>query len=239
MRCCVCHSVGVEIHHMVPEADGGPDTEDNVAPLCPSCHDTYGANPVKRKFIGECKANWIDRCEHLTGKSSDLAEFLSIARKAVTKQDVQELLDRAVQQHSAQAPESGERTGQPLGMILAYIYDRRVDPDKVRLQDVDFVYSAIFGFPWENSEEAEGLRTEFLERFGTETARRLCAYELSRHPVVRFTNGFTDEDMDQVIGALFGNALLLLHHAELRPDDYSLELTVTDGGSLCGRLPKA
>jgi 5-methylcytosine-specific restriction endonuclease McrA len=47
-RCCLCHALYVEIHHIIPESESGPDTEDNAAPLCPSCHETYGANSEKR-----------------------------------------------------------------------------------------------------------------------------------------------------------------------------------------------
>ncbi|MGD0105543.1 MAG: HNH endonuclease signature motif containing protein [Rhodopila sp.] len=50
-RCCLCHTLYVEIHHITPQQEGGPDDEDNAAPLCPTCHETYGANPEKRKFI--------------------------------------------------------------------------------------------------------------------------------------------------------------------------------------------
>ena len=56
-RCCRCQSIGIEIHHIVPQADKGPDTLENAAPLCPSCHDYFGANPVKRKEITEMR-NW-------------------------------------------------------------------------------------------------------------------------------------------------------------------------------------
>ena len=62
-RCCICHAIGVEIHHIVPQEQDGPDTEDNAAPLCPSCHDTYGANPVKRKFIREARDHWFEICD--------------------------------------------------------------------------------------------------------------------------------------------------------------------------------
>ena len=51
--CCLCHSLGVEVHHIIPQENDGPDTEDNAAPLCPSCHEIYGANRQKRKFIRE------------------------------------------------------------------------------------------------------------------------------------------------------------------------------------------
>jgi len=55
--------MGVDVHHIIPEQEGGPDTEDNAAPLCPSCHERYGANPQKRKFIREARDFWYDTCE--------------------------------------------------------------------------------------------------------------------------------------------------------------------------------
>lgn len=61
-QCCLCHALYVEIHHIIPESDGGPDTEENAAPLCPSCHETYGANPEKRKFIREVRDFWYELC---------------------------------------------------------------------------------------------------------------------------------------------------------------------------------
>src|SRR5262249_22533251 len=33
------------------------------APLCPSCHDTYGGNPDKRKWIREMRDFWWEFCE--------------------------------------------------------------------------------------------------------------------------------------------------------------------------------
>jgi hypothetical protein len=41
----ICRSLVVEVHHIGPQGQGGKDTDDNAAPLCPSCHETYGANP--------------------------------------------------------------------------------------------------------------------------------------------------------------------------------------------------
>lgn len=62
-QCCLCKALGVEIHHVIPQAEGGPDTLENAAPLCPSCHETYGANPTKRKFIREARDFWFEVCE--------------------------------------------------------------------------------------------------------------------------------------------------------------------------------
>jgi hypothetical protein len=58
----LCQAVLVEVHHIVPQADGGSDDEDNAAPLCASCHEIFGANPTKRKFIVEARDAWYDIC---------------------------------------------------------------------------------------------------------------------------------------------------------------------------------
>lgn len=62
LRCCVCHGFAVDIHHITPQAEDGSDTEDNAAPLCPTCHGTYGANPTKWKTIREARDLWFEIC---------------------------------------------------------------------------------------------------------------------------------------------------------------------------------
>jgi len=57
-RCCRCQNIGIAVHHIIPEAAGGPDTLDNAAPLCPSCHASFGDNPQKRKEIAEMRDWW-------------------------------------------------------------------------------------------------------------------------------------------------------------------------------------
>jgi hypothetical protein len=61
--CVICHQPFVEVHHILPQADGGPDDLDNAAPLCASCHDLFGANPVKRKQIREMRDFWWEICD--------------------------------------------------------------------------------------------------------------------------------------------------------------------------------
>lgn len=76
--CCLCKTLGVEIHHIEPQEEGGSDSEDNAAPLCPSCHETYGANRLKRKFIREARDFWYEICEARYG--SDAARLDEIER---------------------------------------------------------------------------------------------------------------------------------------------------------------
>lgn len=84
LQCCLCKSLGVEIHHIIPQAEGGPDTEDNAAPLCPSCHETYGANPVKRKMITEARDLWYEVCERRYAPDADRVERLINLLEGIT-----------------------------------------------------------------------------------------------------------------------------------------------------------
>lgn len=97
LRCCLCHELGVDIHHVVPQSDGGPDTEDNAAALCPSCHDRYGANPEKRKFIREARDLWYEICaSRFSSGSQELKEIAESLRHVATKEDLERLALRNV-----------------------------------------------------------------------------------------------------------------------------------------------
>jgi hypothetical protein len=88
--CCLCRSLGVEVHHIIPEAEGGSNTDENAAPLCPACHETYGANPQKRKFIREARDLWYEICEKRYASDGDrLAELSEQLKNAVTKEDLE------------------------------------------------------------------------------------------------------------------------------------------------------
>ena len=59
-QCCRCREIGVDIHHIIPQAQGGSDDIDNAAPLCQNCHDRFGANAEKRKEIRQMRDWWYD-----------------------------------------------------------------------------------------------------------------------------------------------------------------------------------
>lgn len=93
--CVLCHTLGVEIHHLIPQADGGFDIEDNAVPLCPSCHETYGANPQKRKFIREARDFWYELCDRRYASDTDQIEkILQIVQETSSKKDVGQVLDK-------------------------------------------------------------------------------------------------------------------------------------------------
>lgn len=92
--CCLCKSLGIEIHHLVPEKDGGPDIEDNAVPLCPSCHETYGGNPEKRKFLREVRDFWYEICaKRFAGDSDRLGEISELLKTTASKKDVEKGID--------------------------------------------------------------------------------------------------------------------------------------------------
>jgi HNH endonuclease len=59
-HCCLCGEpkwTRIECHHIIPEAEGGPNTFDNCIPLCFDCHAEVGAynlgHPKGTKFTAE------------------------------------------------------------------------------------------------------------------------------------------------------------------------------------------
>jgi len=52
----------IEVHHIVPQEEAGPDTLDNAAPLCAGCHAVVGANAELRKQLRERRDWWWSHC---------------------------------------------------------------------------------------------------------------------------------------------------------------------------------
>ena len=104
-QCCRCREFGVEVHHIVPGEDGGPDTEKNAAPLCPNCHTWFGDNPKKRKEIRQTRDWWYEMVEAKYGGREDssakkldelLAEFRSQSANEAERQKVLSEIDRTL-----------------------------------------------------------------------------------------------------------------------------------------------
>ncbi|MFT3762684.1 MAG: HNH endonuclease [Pseudoxanthomonas sp.] len=80
-RCCICHAVFVEVHHIVPQELGGSDELDNAAPLCASCHDLYGGNPDKRKSVRQMRDRWwksVEERDRRIYRSTTFGDWLKI-----------------------------------------------------------------------------------------------------------------------------------------------------------------
>ena len=118
LSCCICHSFGVDIHHIIPQADGGLDTENNAAPLCPNCHRTYGSNPVQRKIITEARDLWYELCEKRYGPDTDRLDRVLNAVEGLifVLPEYLELIDRMTGQHRIEPPFA--YTSNPLSQSL-------------------------------------------------------------------------------------------------------------------------
>ncbi len=54
-QCCLCNErkhTRIQCHHIIQEADGGPDTYENCIPLCPDCHAEVQAFNPRHPFGG-------------------------------------------------------------------------------------------------------------------------------------------------------------------------------------------
>lgn len=89
--CCWCtdNSKKVEVHHIIPQAESGADTEDNAAPLCSNCHSLYGGNPELRKEIRARRDNWYRRCadEHVLVAKNDIYSIIQYVKKGVSLEE--------------------------------------------------------------------------------------------------------------------------------------------------------
>ena len=93
-RCCVCHEFGgrsVNVHHIIQEADGGPNILENAICLCLRCHAEAGhfnaRHPLGTKYSPtELKAHRDQWWEHCVNHPDEpLGLFLDVRFKAVSR----------------------------------------------------------------------------------------------------------------------------------------------------------
>jgi len=92
-RCCRCQQIGIHVHHIVPKEVGGSCDIDNAAPLCPSCHDYYGSNSLKRKEITQMRNWWYVQVEKQFPDNRQLTGLEGINDKVDKLQQNQITLD--------------------------------------------------------------------------------------------------------------------------------------------------
>ena len=215
-QCCLCKSIGIEIHHIIPSAEGGPDTFDNAAPLCPSCHETYGANATKRKLIRQARDLWYEICDkRYAPDSSLLTEIRDAVSATASRQDMANLRKEMVEAlRSFALPKSG---------ISISIPRNPQDGSKQSLTLSDFAVM-IYGLSSERTESQvgilviremwplkNGLRSiynEFLKNFGIVTLKRLASRALD-HDKVPLRVGLTEEEIDRALDIMSIEAVCL------------------------------
>lgn len=128
-QCCLCKAIGVEVHHIIPQEEGGPDTEENAAPLCPSCHETYGANPQKRKFLREARDLWYEICEKRYASDADrLARIEDRITSTISYEDLDRFKEEFREQflvHQLEAPRGESEIIEALDELLDKVWYNR------------------------------------------------------------------------------------------------------------------
>jgi len=209
-QCCLCKSIGVEIHHIIPQADGGPDSAQNAAPLCPSCHETYGANPTKRKFIREARDFWYEVCaKRYAADPSLLIEIKSTLANAASKHDIEglrsELLDAVRAFGNAphtillplRKPSPGSRRRLGIRDLLVLVHATSTDRPPFQIEILCMRELWPVG-----KDDWRGIYKHFLRRFGERTLHHLASRALNAENV-RVSDTIAEDDL--------GKALRVMH----------------------------
>lgn len=221
-QCCLCKSLGVEVHHIVPQSDGGPDSDENAAPLCPSCHETYGANPTKRRFIREARDLWYEICaKRYASDYSLLSDVHALASIAASKTDVAQLRDELLStlRSGASTPHVitiGSAVVSPTGRIvrtlsindhMALLFSRRTARPEIQAK-----IPCLKEF-WPVS---GGLRREyksFVSRFGV-AAMELLTLRVLDDLKIPMGERLTEDDIVQAVHGLHVEVILLSLQSE-------------------------
>lgn len=120
--CCICHKfcgTKIELHHIVPQADGGADTVENCIPLCFDCHAEathYNPDhPKGRRFSStELKRHrdaWFSSVKSLNDETKAVprAQYQSVTgnRNVVAGGDVN--IATKITKHNEVKPDPGGR----------------------------------------------------------------------------------------------------------------------------------
>lgn len=215
-QCCLCKAIGVEIHHIVSQAEGGPDTLENGAPLCPSCHETYGANPTKRKFIREARDLWYEICRiRYASDPSLLKEVRDAVANTATSQEFSEL--RAEIGHIL------KQFKPPRGSLTVPVPRRPSDGTTQELDASDLmvlIYGSSSDRPvgqvemlcmrefWPVRDGVRSIYNEFLKNFGAVALRRLASRAMDCNGILP-CDGLTEDEITESLSLMSVEAACL------------------------------
>jgi HNH endonuclease len=96
-RCCLCGKLHlIQVHHIVPQEEGGTDDITNAIPLCPNCHDEVhraraSGSTTRSYSVQELKlhrAAAIERSRNYDDRLEELIKILEF-RAAAIERDLQ------------------------------------------------------------------------------------------------------------------------------------------------------
>ncbi len=91
--CCLCKriSMSLEVHHIVPETDNGPNSEANAAPLCASCHASFGGNRELQARVRVMRDHWYEQCARLFGEASTTGDVFQWIHEQFSTEELERL----------------------------------------------------------------------------------------------------------------------------------------------------
>lgn len=92
-RCCRCQKISIEVHHIVPQKEGGSNEIDNAAPLCSNCHNDFGDNLTRRKEITQMRDWWYEQVKKQFPDNRQLGALEEMSSKLEKLQQNQITLD--------------------------------------------------------------------------------------------------------------------------------------------------
>lgn len=232
--CCLCFSKNVEVHHILPQEQGGSDIEDNAAPLCPSCHELYGGNPNKRALIREARDAWFEICGKRFVESHILHGIESRLQniESYLKQPGDPLGNLRNNNSTA-----NEVTWMSIEKILSYLYARdfaEIGATEVSSSTVDSLLDIFLMQKFWTTEEDRRYRRNFLRRFGTFAAGRVLLQVLFECGI-RLGTGISATKFPLVLDCFQIQIMLLLHEESLVPELH-IQLGFNKNQILLGQL---
>ncbi len=239
-KCCLCQSIGVEIHHIIPQEKGGENTLDNAAPLCAHCHETYGANPTKRKMIREARDNWLSICK--TRYASDSSRLQEIHERVSRLESALEISadksapERGTYEHLLK-DEHIERTSES-GMALGSIISRIIEFPKllpIKQQSLSVTHALLFeteGSPEDEKDlEYNIIRDQFAAAFGRLATMGLAAY-ITHQTNLDWEVGVIEPEGNKALSCNFAAMVMLLNHEDIPGVELPLIIDFTEDGNL-------
>jgi hypothetical protein len=223
--CCICKTIGIEIHHIIPISVGGLDNLDNAAPLCPTCHEIYGQNPSKRKFIRESRQIWFEICDKRFKGDELLYSKLMDKIDRIEGSLIKLVDDKDMKQSKFMS----------IGDIQDYLVALHYPSSTDESSNLDFMYKFIFeiittqeGDPEEEVEMFERKKM-FVNYFGSFFCKRLIAYLLWKTKL-NWVVSVTEEEVFNFVGILNVLMILILRNYDICDPPGRFKCYITENG---------
>ena len=172
-RCVICQEPFVEVHHIIPQKEGGEDTINNAAPLCSRCHDLYGDNPSKRKQIRQMRDHWYEVMEKRnTGKLSDLNPIRPDHER------INALRDKSIAiQHTVFAEENFQTAARMLYKLIYTAQQKFPNQKRILYLDIEGHRNNAGGYDRDMLELQKEFMLDFLLPYLSVAHLPLCSVE--------------------------------------------------------------